>query len=395
MRRLLLSSLLLVCMTVFAVAGQVPAPRHVNLTAPDGTLIKATYYPAAKAGPGVVLLHMCNSERQAWRDVGRALAAAGIHAIAVDYRGYGESGGDRFANDAQKQQALINEKWPGDMDAAFAYLASQTGVDKSRIGAGGGSCGVNQAIRLASRHPEVRSLVLLAGGADRVSREYLTKNVWLPIFSSAATDDGFDGQAPLAMRWYAEFTGNPRNKFVGFEEGGHGTQMFGPHPELVQQITAWYVDTLVKSPASAGDKIVARATPAAEFWRVLDQPGGVEQAVQMFREARDRDPKAYLFPEGVMNQMAYEKLQAGQLKEAVALAKLNTEAYPNSPNAYDSLGDAYLAAGERELALQATRKAIAMIEADKDPENAQFFALIRQSADGKLKQLQPEAAKQD
>ena len=49
----------------------------------------------------------------------------------------------------------------------------------------------------------------------------------------------------------------------------------------------------------------------------------------------------------------------------------------------------------RELALQATRKAIAMIEADKDPENAQFFALIRQSADGKLKQLQPEAAKQD
>jgi hypothetical protein len=60
--RFLTFAFLFASLAVFAQA----APQDVDITSPDGTKLKATYYPAAKPGPGVLLLHMCNSNRQAW-----------------------------------------------------------------------------------------------------------------------------------------------------------------------------------------------------------------------------------------------------------------------------------------------------------------------------------------
>src|SRR5687768_9003498 len=78
-----------------AFAQSAPAARDVTLTAADGTPLKATYYAAAQPGPAVLLLHMCNATRKSWEPLAPQLAAAGIHALSVDYRGFGESGGDR------------------------------------------------------------------------------------------------------------------------------------------------------------------------------------------------------------------------------------------------------------------------------------------------------------
>jgi dienelactone hydrolase len=387
----LLLFLIILAITLPAFAVEPPAPRDVELTAPDALKLKATYYAAAKPGPGVLLLHMCNSNRKAWEPLARQLSAAGIHALALDYRGFGESGGDRFENDPQRQQQVMAEKFPGDIDAAFTYLAGQPGVDKSRMGAAGGSCGVNHAIQVARRHPEVKSLVLLAGGTDRQGRQFIQQNRWLPIFAASAEDDQYGSEFEVLMRWILNLSGNPRNKFVGFKTGGHGTEIFTPHPELPKQIVAWYVDTLVKAPADPKAPVAVQNTPVSEFWAVLDQPGGVAKAVQMFRDARKRDPNAYLFPETMMNLFAYERMQAGQVQDAIQLCKLNIEAYPNSANAYDSLGDAYLAAGQKELALQATQQSLALLPADKS--NEELKKLIRKSAEQKLQKLQPAPGK--
>src|SRR5262249_2606509 len=73
----------------------------------------------------------------------------------------------------------------------------------------------------------------------------------------------------------------------------------------------------------------------------------------MLHEARRHDSTAYLFPEGVMNQLVYERIQAGRAKDAIELGKLWVEASPASAKAYDSLGDGYLADGQKEPALQA------------------------------------------
>jgi dienelactone hydrolase len=377
-------ALLLVLAASRALAAEVP-PRDADITAPDGTVLKATYYTAAKPGPGVLLLHMCNSNRKAWEPVGRQIGAAGIHALAVDYRGFGDSKGEWSENDFQKQQQIVNEKWPGDIDAALIFLRAQVGVDRSRIGAAGGSCGVTQAVQVAARHREIRSLVLLAGGTNPQGLDFLRRNPWLPIFASAAADDQFDSDAPRSMQWLTEVSGNPRNKFVAFADGKHGTEIFGPHPELPRQIVTWYVDTLLKAPADSGRAVAPKKTPVSEFWAALANPGGTQKAVEIFHAARKANATAYVFPEAVMNQAAYERLQAGQLKESIELFKLNVEAYPNSANAYDSLGDAYLADGQNDNARASSRKALELLPGDKHDER--FKELIRQSTEEKLEKL--------
>ncbi len=295
-----LASLLFLVLTLPAFGAKAPAPRDVVITAPDGAKLKATYYSAGKPGPAVLLLHMCNSQRTAWEPVARQLSAKGIHALAVDYRGFGESEGERYDKLTPQQQGqMVTQKWPGDVDAAFAYLLAQPGVDKARIGAGGGSCGVNQAVQVARRHPEVKSLVLLAGGTNQEGLQYLEQTHWLPVFAAAAADDEFDADAEQTMQWLLALSGNPRNQFEGFTNGRHGTEIFGPHPELPKAIVAWYVETLVKAPAGPNTAVVPRQTAARTFWSALQEPGGIAKAVQVFHDARKHDPHAYVFPQGI------------------------------------------------------------------------------------------------
>src|ERR1700732_1940559 len=69
-----------------------PAARVVDLKASDGTVLKASYFAAAKPGPGVLLLHQINRTRRGWDDVAAQLAAAGINTLTLDMPGFGESG---------------------------------------------------------------------------------------------------------------------------------------------------------------------------------------------------------------------------------------------------------------------------------------------------------------
>src|SRR5882724_13205053 len=128
---------------------QPSAPRVVELKAPDGTILKATYFAAAKPGPAVLLYHQSNRTRKEWDMVARQLAAAGINTLTVDVRGHGETGGQESRGEARKKQ------WPLDLDAAFQYLISQPGVKRDVIGIGGaGVIGVENSVETARRHSD-------------------------------------------------------------------------------------------------------------------------------------------------------------------------------------------------------------------------------------------------
>jgi Flp pilus assembly protein TadD len=68
-----------------------------------------------------------------------------------------------------------------------------------------------------------------------------------------------------------------------------------------------------------------------------------------------------------MNILGYQHLQSGQIKEAIELFKLNVLAYPESANTYDSLGEAYMTNGEKELAIQNYKRSL---EIDPNNQNA-------------------------
>jgi dienelactone hydrolase len=373
-----------ICLAFAGFAAILPARRDVEIAAPDGTRLKGTYYPAAKVGPGVLLLHMCNSDRTAWEPVGLQLSLSGITALALDYRGYGESGGERFDNDPQKQQQIRDNVWPGDIDAALEYLSMQSIVDKNRIGAAGGSCGVNQAVQVARRHAQVKSLVLLAGDTNRGGVNFLQHANWLPIFTAAARDDEFISDAPRSMKWLTELSGNPRNKSVSFNEGKHGTEIFGPHPELPKQIATWFVATLIKSPANLNRRINARKTAASEFWSALNE-SPPHRATPIFREILQRNSDSYILSQNMFRELGYERLQAGQVKDAIEIFKLWVEAYSKSADAHDSLGDGYLADGQDRQALRESQRALELLPADPVPEP--FKTMIRDNISQKLDKL--------
>ena len=362
-----------------------PATTPVTLKAPDGLTLKATYYSPGKPGPGLVLLHQCNRDRSAWASFATDASARGYHVMAMDYRGYGESEGQRYDSiPAAEQGAVVAEKWPGDVDSAFAWLITQPGVDKDRIGAAGASCGVGQSVDLARRHPEVKTVMLLSGGVRPESREYLRNSPWLPVLASASHDDG---NAVEQMQWILGWSRNPQNRMVEYKSAGHGTDMFAVEKGLQPLMLEWldaHLRNAAAKPSMTGTP--PEPTPVEEFWTTLTQPGGAAKARLLYDDARKRGAKVMLFPENEANAYGYELLQNGKAEEAVIVFQLNVDAYPESANTYDSLSDAYLAAGKHAEALRYAEKALQVLANDKStPED--FKARIRESAEGKIKEL--------
>jgi dienelactone hydrolase len=368
-------------------AQQTPPPRVVDLTAPDGVILKASFFAAAQPGPGILLLHQCNRQRKVWDGLAAQLAAAGLNVLTVDFRGYGESGGkgpDKVSS-VQEADQIVKEQWPADVDVAFRYLQTQPSVNRGVIGAGGASCGVNQAVQLARRHPEVKSLVLLSETTDRSGRQFLHNSPNLPLFLAVADDDPDDPGVAEIMQWLYDVSPDPANKFVHYSVGGHGVVMFAAHPELPGMIVDWFNSTLRNSPA-APTHALAPWSAESRFLALADEPDGMRKAEQMFANQRRADPSVVLFSEALINRFGYEHLAMGDTKVAIELFQMNVTAYPNSPNVYDSLGDAYLAAGQKDLARQNAQKALELLASDTtDP--ARLRDGIRQSAEQKLKQL--------
>jgi dienelactone hydrolase len=376
----------LVCAVTCGVSSW-SAERVVDLTAGDGVKLKATYFAAAKPGPGVLLLHQCNRQRKIWDGLAQQLAAAGINVLTLDYRGYGDSEGDRFDKLPPQEAAQIQaEKWPGDIDTAFQYLVSQPGVTRDVIGVGGASCGVNNSIQTARRHTEVKSLVLLSGSTDLKGRQFLRESTKLPVFFAVADDDEFPPSV-VTIEWLYSIVADPEKKFAHVATGGHGADMFKVHPDMRGEIVNWYVTTLMKTPGRApGARETATVPKEVHVLDQMDQPGGAAKVAKNLEEARRQDPKAKLFPEDIVNFMGYEHLQAQDNKGAIEILKLNAEAYPNSPNVYDSLSDAYFADGQRDLARENAKKALDLLASDTaDPEDRRKG--IKDSAEQKLKQL--------
>jgi len=362
------------------------AQRVVDLTAADGTKLKATYFSADTPGPGVLLLHQCNRQRKVWDGLAQQLAASGINVLTLDYRGFGESGGLPVDKATPQQAQEAQAKWPGDIDVALQFLESQPGVKHDTIGVGGASCGVNNSVQTARRHSEVKSLVLLSGNTDLNGRNFLRNDKSVPVFFAYADDDEFKPSI-TAVLWLYSITADPSKKLVRYPSGGHGADIFPVHPDLPKQIADWYVTTLTSTarPTPVANEPVA--VPAnIRVLEDIDQPGGAAKVEEMLADARKRDAEATLFDEATVNFIGYEHMQAGDVKGAIGIFKLNVMAFPRSPNVYDSLGDAYVADGQKQLAQENARKALELLPSDTT-DNEQRKDLIKASAEQKLKQL--------
>ncbi|MBT8405513.1 MAG: tetratricopeptide repeat protein [Gemmatimonadetes bacterium] len=104
-----------------------------------------------------------------------------------------------------------------------------------------------------------------------------------------------------------------------------------------------------------------RQVTLAAFWTQLAavrSSGGIE-AMRAFHRAWKSDPAtAGIYTEIEVNAYGYALLQGGDVPGALALFELNTEAYPQSFNAWDSLAEAHAAAGDTEAAIRYYEKSL-------------------------------------
>ena len=382
-----------------------PAPHIVDLKAPDGIVLKATYFAAGTPGPGAILYHQSNRTRESWEQVALQLAAAGINTLTLDDRGYGESGGTHEGS---------WEKKPGDLETAFQFLTSQPGVQRDVIGlAGAGSHGVVNEVEMARKHPsDVKSLVLMSGETFRPGIEFLHEASQLPELFVVADMDEYPPTVE-AMLWLYARASSPMRKLIHYSAaqeapwlwyesydaskvaatGDHGTDLFREHPDLPGIIVQWFVTTLIKTPGHApADPLAASA-----ILNQLATPGEVAQVKQQLIEARKKDLTAQLWPEVSGDIIGSGHLREGEVKEAIEVFQLNLLAYPDSADAHFNLADAYQNAGQKDLARQYAEKALAMIDSHAGPLSSWSNteprrAEIRNGVEDLLKKLNAPAA---
>ena len=80
---------------------------------------------------------------------------------------------------------------------------------------------------------------------------------------------------------------------------------------------------------------------------------GIQAAIKTYESLRAANDGAYDFSESELNSLGYQLLYGnGKTSEAIEIFKLNTVAYPQSSNTFDSLAEAYHMSGNKELAIK-------------------------------------------
>ena len=85
---------------------------------------------------------------------------------------------------------------------------------------------------------------------------------------------------------------------------------------------------------------------------------GLDQAIQQYHQLKVTAPSTYNFDEGELNALGYQLIRTNKFKEAIRILQLNVEAYPQASNVYDSLGEAYMADGNKPQAIANYQKSL-------------------------------------
>jgi hypothetical protein len=90
------------------------------------------------------------------------------------------------------------------------------------------------------------------------------------------------------------------------------------------------------------------------------QEKGIEAMVARYHELTSRGTVNIYSSESDLNGWGYRLLHEKRYKEAIAVFKLNVEAYPRSANVYDSLAEAYMSSGDNQSAIENYKTALVL-----------------------------------
>jgi CubicO group peptidase (beta-lactamase class C family) len=206
-------------------------------------------------------------------------------------------------------------------------------------------------------------------------------------------DRALGGDTLLPPRWKAKMFEPVLNDYaygwsvktlpIGFEEAdrtviSHNGGINGFHTTIARIREDGYLVVLLNNTGSAPmsrmrsgifdilyDREPSKPKPPVydELIAALDS-GGPSAAIERYRELKESQPESYDFGFSQLNNLCYHLMEGGQPEAAIEVCQLNVERFPQSPYPYDSLGEAYMTAGNTELAIVNYARSLQL-----DPEN--------------------------
>ncbi len=99
----------------------------------------------------------------------------------------------------------------------------------------------------------------------------------------------------------------------------------------------------------------------------------ISTAIEVYNDLKANTKGKYNFKESQLNNLGYQLIKSGLKKEAVEIFKLNVKQFPNSYNAYDSLGEGYMNIGKTDLAIKNYKKSLSL-----NPKNDNAKKMLEQ-----------------
>jgi len=314
-----------------------------------------------------------------------------------------------------------------DMEFLISHASALPFVDIQNIGLTGFSAGGRWALLEAMRNSNVKAMVSLDSvflwdepnfrtmpfhdpDSVRIPVLHMTRREWVPRENPASWDalrysdrmslifekplDHFDF---VSAGYASTVTGYRPDQKVDISDAFHAwnrylLNFFDAHIKGVSQARAF----LERRPEQNGvpqevvttRNIKALPPPPTDAQLAADiDEAGIDEAISAYRrlwKETGQPPTR----ENTLNGVAYTRLFTGRADEAISLLELNAEAYPSSSNVYDSLGDAYLQAGNIKRARAMAERALEMLktEGGLTPERREA---IRASAQAKIDRPDP------
>jgi len=304
--------------------------------------------------------------------------AMGFNIIAPEYPGYGDAPGE--PSEAAVESAA---------KAAYDYLRTKKNVPPKNIVIFGGSLGSAVAIDLASR-VQAAALIEHAGFTSMVdmgNKQY----PFLPIALLARNK--FESDKKIAqVKMPILIIHGREDEVIPYSQGERLYQL-APEPKRFMEVRGPHGPAQARAAQNpnflneivtflntqAGFHVRAPMPSIAPVVQTTLNASGVEVALTQYHALRRENPVRYNFREVELNDLGYYFLARNEFDKAIAVFQLNAEQFPQSFNVFDSLGDAFAAAGKNAEAIQSYEKSLALF-----PDQANYSR-------GKLEQLQRKA----
>ncbi len=258
------------------------------------------------------------------------------------------------------------------MTPSATVLSNTRFVDNGHVMTTAGvSAGIDGALHVVSR--------IKGEATAKATARYMEYDKWEPkmgkvnetAFIKTVRTEGLEA----AQKKHQAVSGNLQPLYYSGEMINLAMELLETKPVESEAILQCLIKSASPTPAlynvlgMAYKKTGKTAPPDSRTFLENLAKGETQWAKKAYRETVQMYPGWQLFTEDELNSVGYQLQGAKQTKEAIEVFQWNTELYPASANAWDSLAEVYESVGKPELAIAASEQCLAKLPAGGYEEN--------------------------